>query len=234
MESLEPIVGKIGLEQFKNYYDAAKSDIYRFMDAPLPTYPLGTPPTAGDFGSPGGKGLTNKNLTALEGQVKLWGNYYNEENRKVTENSEAKLLKVIARVAYASNAQIQKLESAIIRGLLASDQSNQKMIAEFEEIKSILYSLNGECSKGFKDLIPVDGSAIAANVEGLQKNLVNELVSSEARSNISRRADNTKLRDELKIHLKSGPSRRNSNVGRCYTKVPDKEILMFRLMNNIE
>ena len=214
MESLEPIVGKIGLEQFKNYYDAAKSDIYRFMDAPLPTYPLGTPPTAGDFGSPGGKGLTNKNLTALEGQVKLWGNYYNEENRKVTENSEAKLLKVIARVAYASNAQIQKLESAIIRGLLASDQSNQKMIAEFEEIKSILYSLNGECSKGFKDLIPVDGSAIAANVEGLQKNLVNELVSSEARSNISRRADNTKLRDELKIHLKSGPSRRNSNVGR--------------------
>ena len=225
MEGLEPIVGKIRPEKFKDYYGAAISDIHRIMDAPQPTFPVTAPPTAGDFGSPGAKGLTNKNLTALEGQMNLWGDYYLKENRKIVENSEAKILKLIAQATYASNAQIQKLESAIIRGLLASDQSNQKTMTEFEEIKSILYSINGDCSKGFKDLIPVDGSAIAANVEGLQKNIVNELVSSEARTNIARRADNSKLRDELKAHLNSGPPRRNSNMGRG-TRAPSTVSLL--------
>ena len=58
------------LEKFKTYYEAAKSDIYHHMDAPQPAFHLTVGPEPGDYGAPGAKGLTNKNLTALEDQMK--------------------------------------------------------------------------------------------------------------------------------------------------------------------
>ena len=221
--NIEPIVNSLDQSIFDNYYKDSKKAIMDHLKAtnqeayPVvlltsKDHPNGTnkKPERRDYKGDNKKGIHWNNL---ESQLSQWGAHYLEETRKMIASSEARSNKNTARMLFATNAQVEKLESVIVRSMSQADIHHKVAFELLEIIKNISSSNNEKCDNGFRNLLPTDGAALAVNIEGINKHFDSELSGLEARMGMDRREENSKNKNEIKNTIRNnlrGAQRRNT------------------------
>ena len=220
--NIEPIANSLDQTVFENYYKDGKTTLYdQLKSANQNPYPevIHIDPSGNQTNSKperrsyGGENKSGRHWQNLEAQLSQWGAYYLEETRKMIASSEARSNKNTARMLFATNAQVEKLESVIARSVAQADINHKAAVELLEIVRTISSANNEKCDNGFRNLLPTEDSALAVSIDGINKHIEHQVTVLEARIGMARREENSMNKDEIKNSIRNnlrGAQRRNT------------------------
>lgn len=144
--------------------------------------------------------INNKKLCDYISDI---NSYYREENRRYQEQSRDNLLRDFAFMLTPIKAHMDKLAEGLAKLVTESDNAQTNNMTEFETLKSLITKLGEESIRGFQCLVPKDGDAQAISLEGLRKDIKDDLETAMAENDFKRRGESTELKASFKTTLKA-------------------------------